>query len=209
MRSLWFNYPADFNGYAPPLGADEFLVGDDLLVAPVMQQGATARGVYFPKGDVWIDWWTGERHEGGTGAEVSAPLNRLPLFIRAGAAIATQPVVQHTGEMARAPLMLAVAVGAGAQSRIYEDAGEGYDYKRGAWRQTTVTQDANTLRFTRTGTFAAARTLAAVDFIGITAKPRSVLLDGREVKDISFDRDAHRLHVPLPTQTVNEIVLVP
>ena len=208
MRPLWFNYPADYNGYNPPLGADEYLVGDDLLVAPVLQEGANTRGVYFPKGDAWFDWWTGERHEGGTSANVSAPLNRLPLFIRAGASIPTQPVVQNTDEMAHAPLTLTVAAGNGT-SRIYEDAGDGYDYRRGVWRTTFINQTANTLHFTRTGAYNTARTLAAIEFVGVNAKPKAVLIDGREAKDVSFDRETKRLRMPLPKQDVSEIALVP
>ena len=208
LRPLWFNYPTDFNVYDPPFGLDEFLVGDDLLVAPVLQQGATERGVYFPKGDAWLDWWTGARHEGGTGASVPAPLGRLPLFIRAGAGLPMQPVVQHTGEMACAPLTFVVAAGDGA-GRIYEDAGDGYDYRRGAYRLTTVTQRGGTLSFTRTGSFAAARPLAAVEIVGLSERPKEVRVDGRAAEDVSFDRAEKRLRVPLPRQTVNEIVLVP
>ncbi|HEY1403901.1 MAG TPA: TIM-barrel domain-containing protein, partial [Pyrinomonadaceae bacterium] len=104
MRPLWFNYPADYNTYAPTLPLEQFLLGRDLLVAPVLTQGDTKRPVYFPKGDAWIDWWTGARYEGGTTAEIDAPLSRLPLFARAGAIIPVQTIVQHTGETARAPL---------------------------------------------------------------------------------------------------------
>ncbi len=209
MRPLWFNYPQDFNGYNPPLGLDEFLVGDDLLVAPAMQAGATERGVYFPQGDAWLDWWTGARYEGGRVATIPAPLARLPLFVRVGAAVPVQPIVQHTGEMARASLTFVVAAGANGAGRLYEDAGEGYDYLRGAWRQTTAMQAGNALRLARTGTFDAARTLAAVEFLGVSAKPESVLLDGREARDVSYERAERRLRVPLPNVSVNEIVLVP
>jgi alpha-glucosidase len=209
LRPLWFNYPNDFNTYDAPLGQDEYLVGDDLLVAPVLQQGATERGVYFPKGDAWLDWWTGARHEGGTNAVMPAPLNRLPLFVRVGACLPMQPVVQHTGEMARAPLSLTVAAGGDGTGRLYEDAGDGYDYRRGAYRITNITQAGNTLRLTRTGSFDAARALAAVDFLGVPSKPKSVLIDGREAKEVSFDRDEKRLRVQLPNQTVSEIVIMP
>jgi alpha-D-xyloside xylohydrolase len=70
----------------PDLGVhpnDTYLFGDHLLVAPVVDQGKTSRAVQFPPGE-WIDWWTGERHTGGQLAMVAAPLERLPLFLRAG-----------------------------------------------------------------------------------------------------------------------------
>ena len=70
----------------PELGMhpwDAYFFGDDLLVAPVVTEGARARIVPFPPGD-WFDWWTGERIVGGVDLEVPAPLDTLPLFLRAG-----------------------------------------------------------------------------------------------------------------------------
>ncbi len=75
----------------------QFLWGDDLLVAPVTREGATTWAVYLPAG-VWYDFWTGARHAGPGGITVEAPLERLPLFVRAGAIIPMGPVMQHSGE---------------------------------------------------------------------------------------------------------------
>jgi len=129
MRPLWFEYPKDVRTY---LIEDEYLVGRELLVAPMLSEGEVKRSVYFPKGDAWVDWWTGERHEGGSQAEIAAPLDRLPLSARAGAAIPVQPGVQHTGEMARVPVTVLLVPGADNTSRSYEDSGEGYSYQGGA-----------------------------------------------------------------------------
>ena len=71
-----------------------------------MTEGVSKRRVYFPAGERWVDWWTGQLYEGGKDAEVAAPLDRLPLFARAGAVVLTQAVIQHTGEMEKAPLTL-------------------------------------------------------------------------------------------------------
>ena len=65
---------------------DQYLFGRDLLVAPVTEQGMTSRTVYLPAGD-WHDWHTGEVHAGGQRITVETPLERIPLFVRAGAAI--------------------------------------------------------------------------------------------------------------------------
>lgn len=96
MRPMWFDYSADTRTL---LIEDQFMMGRELLVAPVVRESQKKRRVYFPKGDAWMDFYTGKRHEGGTEAEVDAPLDRLPLFARVGATIAVQPIVQHTGEM--------------------------------------------------------------------------------------------------------------
>ena len=81
-----------------------------------MVQNQRTRRVYLPKGDRWIDWWSGARYEGGKTITVDAPLDRLPLFARAGASIPTQPVIQHTGEMKNAPLTVVIGAGADGAS---------------------------------------------------------------------------------------------
>ena len=69
---------------------DEMMVGPDLLVAPVFEPGARKRSVYLPRAPQgWLDWWTGAHHPGGQTVEVTAPLHRLPLFVRGGAIVPT------------------------------------------------------------------------------------------------------------------------
>lgn len=73
----------------PELGVhpdDTYLFGDDLLVAPVVERDARERKVQLPPGE-WLDWWTGERHAGNRVITVAAPLETLPLFVRAGALV--------------------------------------------------------------------------------------------------------------------------
>ncbi|HLL73049.1 MAG TPA: glycoside hydrolase family 31 protein [Pyrinomonadaceae bacterium] len=208
MRPLWFNYPTDYNTYAPTLPLEQFLLGSDLLVAPVLTQGATTRAVYFPKGDAWVDWWTGARYEGGTFAEIDAPLARLPLFARAGAIIPVQTIVQHTGEMPRAPLSLKIVSGADGEGRIYQDAGDGYGYRLSAWRTTTVKQSGGTIRFKHTGDFQAARAVSSVEILGINDKPKEVRIDGRDARNVFYEQDERRLRLPLPDGGASEIRIV-
>ncbi|MBN2549667.1 MAG: glycoside hydrolase family 31 protein [Anaerolineales bacterium] len=81
MRPLFFDFPHD-----PACAAieDQFMFGPDLLVAPVLYEGQRERMVYLPAGTDWTDAYTGEQHSGGTWTHTPAPLERLPLFIRAG-----------------------------------------------------------------------------------------------------------------------------
>src|SRR5205085_11045114 len=99
--------------------------------------------------------------------DVDAPLDRLPLFARAGAVIPTQPVVQHTGEMMRTPLSLVVVRGADGTSSFYEDAGEGYEYQRGGMRTTQVMQRGNNIGIGREGNYGSPRRLAALELLEI------------------------------------------
>jgi alpha-D-xyloside xylohydrolase len=84
MRPLFLNFPADETCWQ--IG-DQFLLGDDLLVAPVVAEGATERLVYLPAGARWLDAWTGAAHPGGQWLTAAAPLERIPVFVRAGGAL--------------------------------------------------------------------------------------------------------------------------
>ncbi|MCD6290276.1 MAG: glycoside hydrolase family 31 protein [Anaerolineae bacterium] len=79
MRPLFVDFPEDEESWAVD---DEFMFGQDLLVAPVLHEGACSREVYLPAGALWRDAWTGESHEGGQVITAEAPLERIPLYLR-------------------------------------------------------------------------------------------------------------------------------
>ena len=117
---------------------DQFLLGDDLLVAPVLDDETYTRSVYFPDG-VWVDWANGQRITGRARATQAAPLDALPLFVREGAIIALGPVLQHTDERPSDPITLACYLGAtdGATAgTLYEDDGHSTAYQQRASRRT-------------------------------------------------------------------------
>jgi alpha-D-xyloside xylohydrolase len=66
---------------------DQFMLGSDLLVAPVLEAGARARQLYLPAGESWRDAWDGTHHEGGQSVTVDAPIGRIPVFQRAKSAL--------------------------------------------------------------------------------------------------------------------------
>jgi alpha-glucosidase len=207
MRPLWFEYPDDSRTYTIE---DEYLVGRDLLVAPVVRESATRRGVYFPAGDDWVDWWTGKVYEGGKDAEIEAPLDRLPLFARAGAVIPTQAVVQHTGEMSKLPLSLVVVRGADGAGSFYEDAGEGYDYLRGAHRMIKAMQRGNHIGVGPTGDYNSSRRVAMLELLGVSVAPREMLLGGDMVlTPEKFEPATGRLVVPMLTDIPLSITIHP
>jgi alpha-D-xyloside xylohydrolase len=84
MRPLFLNFPADEACWEID---DQFLLGDDLLVAPVMVEGATERLVYLPAGARWLDAWTGAAHPGGQWLTAPAPLERIPVYVRDGGTV--------------------------------------------------------------------------------------------------------------------------
>ncbi|MGZ8868676.1 MAG: glycoside hydrolase family 31 protein [Thermoanaerobaculia bacterium] len=127
MRPMMLEFPNDGATYGMD---DQFMFGSDILVAPVLRAGVTARGVYLPAG-FWYDYWTGERHVGGRGIGVPVTLGSIPIFVREGAFVFGQPVVQHTGEMRGQPLIVKVFPGGPSERWLYEDAGNGFEYRRG------------------------------------------------------------------------------
>jgi alpha-glucosidase (family GH31 glycosyl hydrolase) len=132
MRPLVLNYPDDPRVWA--LG-HQFLWGDDLLVAPVTREGATTWAVYLPAG-VWYDFWTGARHAGPGGITVEAPLERLPLFVRAGAIIPMGPVMQHSSERPLDELTLRVHPEGTTRFTLYEDDGRTQGYREGRYARS-------------------------------------------------------------------------
>ncbi len=110
---------------------DQFMFGPDLLVSPVLTQGATSRSLYLPSGTSWYDFWTGERTSGGATITAQAPLDRIPLAIRAGSILPLGPVIEYAGQ-ATDPIELRVYPGADADFSLYEDQGDNYTYQQGA-----------------------------------------------------------------------------
>ena len=90
---MWLHYPDD--AAAVQRGATSILWGRDMLVAPVVEKGATSRRLYLPKG-AWFDFWTNERHDGGREIDRAVDLETMPLFVRAGAILPMGPVRQYT-----------------------------------------------------------------------------------------------------------------
>lgn len=136
FRPLVLNYQDDPDTYNLD---DEFMIGDDLLVAPVTSPGITARPVYLPKG-VWYDYWTNKKYSGGTVVQMDAPLETVPMFVRAGAIIPLWPAMNHIGEKSFDPITFAIYPddNGAASATMYEDDGLSPAYAQGAFRRTKL-----------------------------------------------------------------------
>jgi hypothetical protein len=115
--------------------SDEYLFGPDILVAPILNEGATERIVYFPAG-TWVDLWSDAVYTGPRSVNVSAPLDTLPLFVRQGAILPMGPDVQYSSERPLDPLTLEIYRGADHSFTLYEDDGETTAYQNGAYVRT-------------------------------------------------------------------------
>jgi alpha-glucosidase len=136
LRPLFLEFPDDNATWSMD---EQFMFGRDLLVAPVLREGERQREVYLPKGE-WFDFWTGGRHEGGRPIQVSVTIDSTPVFVRGGAFVFRQPVVQHTGEMPGQPLEVHVYPAPTSEATLYEDDGETHAYRNGAFMRRTFRQ---------------------------------------------------------------------
>jgi alpha-glucosidase len=136
FRPLVLNYQDDPNTYNLD---DEFMIGNDLLVAPIVKPDVSRRLVYLPKG-IWYDYWTNKKYEGGTMIAIDAPLETVPMFVRGGAIIPTWPEMKYVGEKSVDPITLHIYPdGNGSASTVlYEDDGVSPAYKQGNFRRTNV-----------------------------------------------------------------------
>jgi alpha-glucosidase/alpha-D-xyloside xylohydrolase len=129
MRALWLHYPKDPKAVAC---RDQYLWGRDILVAPILEKGAASRNVYLPSG-AWYDFWTQQRLEGGREFSRPVDLEKIPIFVRAGAILPLGPVKQHTAEKVDQPLSLSIYPGADASFHLYQDDGSSFNYRSGEW----------------------------------------------------------------------------
>ncbi|MBD2744035.1 glycoside hydrolase family 31 protein [Coleofasciculus sp. FACHB-1120] len=132
LRPLLYHFSNDPKTYKL---YDQVLLGSSLMAAPIYRPGVEYRALYLPEG-TWYDWWTGERYEGATHILAHAPLERMPLYVRAGAIIPMQPVMQYTDERPLDELTLRIWPGHG-ECRLYEDDGHTFEYQTGAFATTT------------------------------------------------------------------------
>jgi len=131
LRPLLYHFPNDPKTYTL---YDQVLLGASFMAAPIYRPGVEYRAVYLPEG-VWYDWWTGERYQGATHILAHAPLERMPLYVRAGAIIPMAPVMQHVDEQPLDLLRLRIWPGTG-EFTLYEDDGQTFEYQSGAWATT-------------------------------------------------------------------------
>jgi alpha-glucosidase len=135
MRALVLHYQHDENVYNI---TDQYMLGDNLMVCPVTTKGAQTRTLYLPQG-TWYNYWTGKPVVGGRYWNVVTPLDSLPLFVKAGSIIPTQPVMNYVGEKKINEMTLDIYPGAATEFELYEDDGKSLSYKKGEYATTKIT----------------------------------------------------------------------
>ena len=134
MRALFMDFPHDPNVADI---RDEYMFGPAFLVAPVTEQGATSRKVYLPAGCDWYNYWTNERIEGGQTITAEAPIDTLPLYVRAGSIVPMGAPILSTQEP-QAIASIRVYPGTDADFTLFSDDGTTYAYEKGAGSLTRL-----------------------------------------------------------------------
>ncbi len=214
-RPLYLDYPDLDAAYNQP---DEYLYGPDVLVAPVVSPGNVAtQHVWFPPGR-WVDYFTGATYTGPSDADLQVPLNRMPVFVKAGGILPEQPGQSHVNANPSTPLNLKIYSGSSGQFSLYHDAGEGSGYA-----QTPITYQEGGSSHVTIGADAGhypgqlSSRSYTVDLVDVTA-PHQVSLDDQTLPRANpegtgpgwwYDTTAATLHIrtqPLATSHAHTIV---
>jgi hypothetical protein len=195
-RPLYLDYPDQAQAYANPA---EYLYGPDMLVAPVTTPGNVAtQKVWFPPG-TWTDWFTGATFQGPSTQTLTVPLDRMPVFVKAGGIIPEQAPMDHVGADPGAPLTLRVYPGGAGTFTLYQDAGSGTGYQKGQDSLTRIATSSHGAVSTVSigasrGSYPGQRATRSfqVELAGLS-RPRAVLLDGRPLGrgDWTYDAATH------------------
>jgi alpha-glucosidase len=206
MRPLLLEFPDDKTTYRIDT---QFMVGENILVSPVMEAGSTSRWMYLPNGD-WFDFWTREKFTGGKWIDAKAPIDQLPVFIRAGAVIPMQQIVQFTDQAPVDPITFEIFPSTEAKGICYEDDGISFAYQTGKYRSVGLKAAVHGSeiaidRSAPEGEFVPAKRSVVFAVNGVARKPKSVLVRGKAISEIislaqsregwAFDPTMHRLSV--------------
>ena len=185
IRSLSFYDQTDENNLDKEV---EFMFGDHILVAPVIEPKVKKVKLYLPKG-TWFDYWTGEKYKGKQSIKYKVGLGTFPMFVKEGAVIPHYPVMQYTGEKKVEELNLKIFKGTN-ESQVYEDAGEGYEYNKEKYSlrtyTTTTSKDKFLIKQLQQGEYATDYSIIKLDIMGLNGNAKSCFVDG---KTVDFKQD--------------------
>lgn len=197
MRPLVMEYPKDENVHNL---CDQFLYGENIMVAPVYRPAADKRMVYIPEGG-WYNYWTGERYQGKAYVIVDSPLDVLPLFIKEGSVIPMAPPMNYVGEKPIDTLTLHIYCG---QERyvysLYEDDGVSNKYKEGEYSITNFEvrhcgEEIDINISPQSQAYQNGREKYLLVFHNVTKKPASI--ECKELVSSRYDEDAKVVQITL------------
>lgn len=154
MRALTFDFRNDEKVYSIP---DQYMFGNAFMVNPVTEQlytsadadkKAKARQVYLPAGTKWYNFWNGEVLDGGQTISAAAPIEILPLYVKAGSIIPMGPHMEYATEKPANNIELRIYPGADGTFKFYEDENDNYNYEKGQFSTFTFNWNDKTRKLT-------------------------------------------------------------
>ena len=199
MRPIFLEYPHAEGFY----GDDrDFLFGPDIFVAPVVTETTDAQGVFLPPGE-WYNFWTLEKHTNKEQISLHPRIDEVPLYVRAGAIITTQPLVQYTGEKPVGPLELNVYLpsqtsGNECRGALYQDDGHTFAYQRGEILRVEYSCQVSENLVTVTSrieknAFQPWWKNAEVKLYGVSSTPKEIRIGAEVNHEWRYDTQAHSL----------------
>jgi alpha-glucosidase len=172
---------------------DEFVFGNQILVCPILEPNAIGRRMYIPRGQ-WYNYWTNNLVTGGKEMWVDTKYDEIPVFVKAGSVIPKYPVQQYVGELEFDELTLDLYYKEGKEkSVVYEDAQDGYDYKKGRYSflsfQVTGKETELNIQLHKEGKYDTLYSKYKINLIGLPFKVKSIEIDNEEVSfdDLAFE----------------------
>ncbi|MDA6068857.1 glycoside hydrolase family 31 protein [Flavobacterium sp. AC] len=189
---------------------DEFIFGNQILVCPILEPNAVGRRMYIPRGE-WYNYWTNEFSTGGREVWVDTKFDEIPLFVKAGAIIPKYPVQQYVGELEFDELTLDLYFKNGKEkSVVYEDAQDGYDYKKGRYSflsfRTIGKEKELIIQLHKEGKYDTPYSKYKINLIGLPFKVTEIEIDNEKV---AFDAIAfEENHFLLVDKEFNELHII-
>ncbi|OCB74537.1 glycosyl hydrolase [Flavobacterium piscis] len=170
---------------------DEFIFGNQILVCPILEPNAVGRRMYIPRGE-WYNYWNNELSTGGREVWIDTKFDEIPVFVKAGAIIPKYPVQQYVGELEFDELTLDLYFKNGKEkSVVYEDAQDGYDYKKGRYSflsfRTIGKEKELIVQLHKEGKFDTPYSKYKINLIGLPFKVTEIEIDN---EIIAFDKIA-------------------
>jgi len=188
---------------------DEFIFGNQILVCPILEPNAVGRRMYIPRGE-WYNYWTNEFSVGGREVWIDTKFDEIPVFVKAGSIIPKYPVQQYVGELEFDELTLDLYFKLGKEkSVVYEDAQDGYDYKKGRYSflslRTIGKEKELIVQLHKEGKYETPYSKYKINLIGLPFKVTEIEIDNEKVafdqiafeenKFLIVDKEFNELHI--------------
>lgn len=186
---------------------DEFIFGNQILVCPILEPNSLGRRMYIPRGE-WYNYWTNEFVTGGREVWIDTKFDEIPVFVKAGAVIPKYPVQQFVGELEFDELTLDLYYKNGKEkSVVYEDAQDGYDYKKGRYSflsfRTIGKEKELIVQLHKEGKYDTSYTKYKINLIGLPFKVTEIEIDNEKIEFDSVTLEAN--HFLIVDKEFNEL----